>query len=600
MNSKMKLGAVMRFANQFRALSPLSLAFGISAMAMAIPAQSQENPFVRVEMPDSDVSIEGELIDFDDEYYFIAGSIGTIRVPRERVVCIGLGCPGNEIEVAEDQVGLAVVLESIDGEMRLSGDLINVEEQHYIINNSLGEFRVLKTEVNCIGAACPVIEIYNPQFAIHAATPNIRFMMANLLSGYAKSNDQDYEVEETNGVPETVRLFSKDEHELIAEINLVIENPEGVVQVMSENTPDISILDMQQLSIQLANSDEVDAASLEQTLIAYDGMVIIGQRDNPVRSLGVTEINQIWNGLVGSWRALGGGDSAITLHMVNESSAASADAMLWLETLGKTDANGIITHDTEAEVAEAVRADRNAIGIVHRAAADVNNSKMLDMRRACGLTTSPSNFDMQVEQYPFTQPVYALARGASTHPVAQSFVAWVQGPEAVAHITQAGYVGTQLQRMKLQDMGVAVIHTAAVEPDFDGTQFAGMMLNLRDADRLSITFRFLAGSATLDDESIQNVKDLAERLRRSEFDGQEVMMVGFADSIGPADRNTVLSARRAEVVRDLLKSELDSETQQRLNITALSYGEQMPLDCNDTDIGRANNRRVEVWTKVAN
>ncbi|MEP4260723.1 MAG: OmpA family protein, partial [Rhizobiaceae bacterium] len=83
-------------------------------------------------------------------------------------------------------------------------------------------------------------------------------------------------------------------------------------------------------------------------------------------------------------------------------------------------------------------------------------------------------------------------------------------------------------------------------------------------------------------------------------DGQEILLVGFADSIGPADRNTVLSQRRAETVENLLAAEFDPQTRERLNIQALSFGEQMPLDCNETDDGRANNRRVEVWARVSN
>ena len=206
---------------------------------------------------------------------------------------------------------------------------------------------------------------------------------------------------------------------------------------------------------------------------------------------------------------------------------------------------------------------------------------------------------MQIGQYPATNPVYAFGRSSGIHPVAASFVAWMQTPEAQQLTGRSGFVGTQLQRERMEDLGVAVIHTAAEEPDFDGAEFSSMMRELRDADRLSIVFRFLPGSATLDEASRQNVKDLAGRLRRSEFDGQEVLMVGFADSIGPADRNTVLSGRRAQAVLDVLKAEFDNETLARLNLQSLSFGEQMPLDCNETDDGRANNRRVEVWVRTA-
>ena len=200
------------------------------------------------------------------------------------------------------------------------------------------------------------------------------------------------------------------------------------------------------------------------------------------------------------------------------------------------------------------------------------------------------------QNYPYAQPVLAYGLDGSMHPFARDFLNWTQGASAQRAIKAHGFASTALQRMKIQDMGVAVVHNAAVEPDFDGNEFSAMMAELRAADRLSITFRFRPGSATLDDESAQNIERLAERLRQNEFDNQEVLLVGFADSIGPSDRNSVLAKRRADTVRDILAANFDGNAAQQ--IKALSFGEQMPLDCNDTDAGRANNRRVEVWVRV--
>jgi phosphate transport system substrate-binding protein len=444
------------------------------------------------------------------------------------------------------------------------------------------------------------VEFYDPQFAIHSATPEVRRMVANLLQGYAETNGHEYEADSDEGLPGTVRLYEKDDRDLIAEISLITEDPRSAIQALSENTPDISIVDQQQFTSQLPIVENVDPANLEQVLLAYDGTVLIGHQENPVQDLDVLDIAQIWNGTNNSWRSLGGGDFPIAVHMVGESATTGSDAKLWLSTFGQSNLNGIVTHNTEAEVIEAVQADRNAIGVVHRAAAQMHHAKMFDLRKSCGLTASPTDFDMQIEHYPLSLPVNAYGQSASMHPVAKSFLDWAQTFEAQRHVAPQGFVSTQLQRTKMRDMGVSIIHTAAVEPDFDGREFASMMRELRDADRLSISFRFLPGSSSLDDESVENIKDLATRLRRSEFDGQEVLLVGFADSVGPADRNTVLSERRAEAVRTVLEAEFEAETRDKLNIQVLSFGEQMPLDCNDTDDGRANNRRVEVWTRVAN
>ncbi len=579
-------------------LSRLSFC-GLLSFAVAGSAFAQDNPYVRIEMPEHAVSLEGELIDFDSEVYYIQGQLGVLRVKRTEAICIGVGCPDSEETTSSPSSARAVVLHSIDGETQISGELVTVDDTHYVIRNRLGEFNILKSNVECEGSACPNVQVYDPQFAVHGATPEVRTLVADLLRGYAVAHDQDFEIDLIDDAPEKVRILSKADQEIIAEVNLVIESPKDALEVLSDNVPDITILDQQQFNAHLHAVADVRPDDLEQALLGYDGLVIAGNRANPVRDLDALEIAGISNGSISSWRTLGGGEYPVTMHVVDDDATTGSDAQVWLSSFGQPDVGHIVRHKTEAEVLAAVELDRNAIGLVHRATASAHHAKMMDVRRSCGLTTSPTSFDMQIGQYPMTQPVYAYGRSSGMHPVAESFLTWVRSSEAQQVTARSGFVSTELQRMRMQDMGVAVIHTAAEELDFDAQEFSSMMRELRDADRLSISFRFLPGSATLDEASVQNVKDLAARLRRSEFDGQEVLLVGFADSIGPADRNTVLSARRADTVRSVLEAEFDTETLGRLNVSSLSFGEQMPLDCNETDEGRANNRRVEVWVRTA-
>jgi phosphate transport system substrate-binding protein len=143
-----------------------------------------------------------------------------------------------------------------------------------------------------------------------------------------------------------------------------------------------------------------------------------------------------------------------------------------------------------------------------------------------------------------------------------------------------------------------LVHTAAVEPDFDGAQYSDMMQQLRGADRLSVSFRFNTGSSTLDVESIRNIEELATRMEADEFEGMEVLLVGFADSVGERTRNTALAQNRAEAVREVLTASVSAAKAQALQ--PISYGELLPLSCNDSDVGRERNRRVEVWLRLPN
>ena len=68
---------------------------------------------------------------------------------------------------------------------------------------------------------------------------------------------------------------------------------------------------------------------------------------------------------------------------------------------------------------------------------------------------------------------------------------------------------------------------------------------------------------------------------------------GHTDNKGPDNVNKRLSRKRAEFVRDYLVG--NGLSQRRLS--ARGYGPDRPIDTNDTDAGRAKNRRVEVTLK---
>jgi outer membrane protein OmpA-like peptidoglycan-associated protein len=69
-----------------------------------------------------------------------------------------------------------------------------------------------------------------------------------------------------------------------------------------------------------------------------------------------------------------------------------------------------------------------------------------------------------------------------------------------------------------------------------------------------------------------------------------VEVAGHTDSVGSEEYNQGLSERRANSVKDYLISQGVSATR----LTARGYGESQPVASNDTDAGRAQNRRVEL------
>lgn len=95
-------------------------------------------------------------------------------------------------------------------------------------------------------------------------------------------------------------------------------------------------------------------------------------------------------------------------------------------------------------------------------------------------------------------------------------------------------------------------------------------------------------SSTLSPTAQTNLQSLANSLDR--YDNTEVVVIGHTDSIGSATYNQGLSERRAQSAVDYLAS--IGVDKNRLVVEG--RGETEPISDNDTDEGRALNRRVEI------
>ena len=102
---------------------------------------------------------------------------------------------------------------------------------------------------------------------------------------------------------------------------------------------------------------------------------------------------------------------------------------------------------------------------------------------------------------------------------------------------------------------------------------------------------FATGSASLDSKLQPTLEKIAATL--NEYPQTSVTVVGYTDSVGSAEANRELSRRRAGAVADYLSQHGVS----RSRITVDSRGEDDPIASNDTDAGRAQNRRVEMLVR---
>jgi outer membrane protein OmpA-like peptidoglycan-associated protein len=127
---------------------------------------------------------------------------------------------------------------------------------------------------------------------------------------------------------------------------------------------------------------------------------------------------------------------------------------------------------------------------------------------------------------------------------------------------------------------------AEIERDLEGAKVE------RVGEGIKITFDsgllYDVDKATLKPASRENLSNLAVILNK--YEDTEILLEGHTDASGSDEHNLDLSKRRAQSVANYLAQ----QSVRPGRFTEMGYGESQPIADNNTDYGRAQNRRVEV------
>jgi phosphate transport system substrate-binding protein len=199
------------------------------------------------------------------------------------------------------------------------------------------------------------------------------------------------------------------------------------------------------VGIKAANDGTVDigAASRELTsddpvlnkfLVARDGIALIVNRANPVKTLSKSQIKDIFSGKISRWSQLGGADKEITVAAREEGSGtrtAFEDMVMGKDTLisKKT-----ILQNSNGAIVQVVRADANAIGFVSFGYLSDTSIQAVVVEGVAATETNAKN-----GTYPIVRPLYFLTKNA-TAGLVKAFFDYCSGADAQKLIVEEGYV----------------------------------------------------------------------------------------------------------------------------------------------------------------
>ena len=182
-----------------------------------------------------------------------------------------------------------------------------------------------------------------------------------------------------------------------------------------------------------ALKDEEKAGGLKETVLAYDGIAIIVNPENPVNDLTIDQIAKLYTGEITNWKDVGGNDAEVVL-IGREAASGTRDGFESITgTKDKCQYRQELT--STGDVITAVSQNPDAIG--YASLASIKDSvKALNVD---GVTLSEAT--VKDGSYKVQRPfVLVTVEGKELTPVAQKFFDYITSPDAAAIIAKAGAV----------------------------------------------------------------------------------------------------------------------------------------------------------------
>lgn len=494
-----------------------------------------------------------------------------------------------------------VTLRSADGSIDLFGKLLEYTDEFYVLETSLGNLRIGSARVRCEGAACPTFETATADVQITGSQAIGTGLMPLLMEGYAGHRDAESAVASTSlqgqilasltaeqGFGDEMGSFLVTSTDSAAGLKSLLDN-EAQIAMSSRR-----ILPQEARDLKAAGAGNMISPSQEH-IVAVDSIVVIVNPQNPVQSLSMAQVSDIYSGKITNWSEVGGPNLAI--EVVSREEGATSRNVFDTAVRGDADAaqpgNVLIATD-HTQAASYVTKNVAAIGYV--GFAFQRGAKAIPLVNECNIAMVPDAFSAKTEEYALQRRMYLYVRGDGLDQTSQEFLSYATSENADSVILKSGFIDLGItSKGQAADSSRAIGLQTANLGDFEAELASQMLTEMPSYERLSTTFRFRTGSAKLDERGRLDMERLAAFLSRQPADSS-VMLVGFTDDVGAFGANHQLSINRATQVAEQLRQVLPAELA-NLNIQSTGYGEIAPTACNVSDAGRGINRRVEVWIK---
>ncbi|WP_415905675.1 phosphate ABC transporter substrate-binding/OmpA family protein [Neptuniibacter sp. QD48_55] len=313
-------------------------------------------------------------------------------------------------------------------------------------------------------------------------------------------------------------------------------------------------------------------------IIGMDGLAVIVNPDNPIAHLSTEDLAKLFAGNITNWSELGGPDLAVKIY-ARDSNSGTWDSFksMVLKKHGVKLSEAAQRLESSVELSDNVSKTPGAIGFI--GLPYVLRAKALAISDGeKGLPIYPTSFTISTEDYPLVRRLYIYEPSTiSTQSEAHRFISFVLSKEGQDVVKKAGFISQNIY---------------PTTPVLTDTYPQEYIQSVKNAQRLSLNFRFKSGTVVLDNKAVRDLERVIQFFESNP--GQQATLIGFSDSIGDPVINKSLSLQRARAVEQALLA-------RGINIQrSIGLGEMAPIASNLTKLGREKNRRVEIWVDSNN
>ncbi len=227
--------------------------------------------------------------------------------------------------------------------------------------------------------------------------------------------------------------------------------------------------------------------------------------------------------------------------------------------------------ESNDRLSDLVSADPGAIGFV--GLASVREAKALSVSQDGISPLGPEPLYVATEDYALSRRLFLYTLPGQTPPLVREFIEFAQSEAGQRRVAEVGFVSQNPVSLK-----------PAIHPDAP----AAYSNLVRHGERLSINFRFDAGSSRLDNKALWDVERLRQFMSQPQNRNRQLQLIGFGDGQQSEQRALILSQMRALRVKSALR-EYDIHA-----ASVVGFGDDLPV-ADDREAGRIKNQRVEVW-----